>query len=80
MSENEGAVNTVLPPPEDYVVDSDNPQRQGVPEAYYIAGAGVFLSLLMMMQRLYTKMFLTRKFQLDDGKSGSKCLLGEDAQ
>ncbi|KAM0277695.1 hypothetical protein ACHAQH_005638 [Verticillium albo-atrum] len=56
----------VLPAPEGYVVDFDNPQRQAVPHAYWIAGVGVILAVLMMAQRLYTKIFLTGKFQLDD--------------
>ncbi|KAH8661044.1 hypothetical protein BGZ61DRAFT_464570 [Ilyonectria robusta] len=60
-------VLTVLPVPEGYVVDFDNPQRQAVPHAYYIAGVGTVLSLLMIAQRLYTKVFLTGKLQLDDG-------------
>ncbi|KAI9172755.1 integral membrane protein [Paramyrothecium foliicola] len=58
---------TVLPVPSpDYVVDFDNPQRQAVPHAYWIAGAGTILSLLMMGQRLYTKFFLMGKMQADD--------------
>lgn len=65
----EGVV-TVLPVPSaDYVVDFDNPQRQAVPHAYWIAGAGTILSLLMVAQRLYTKFILMGKVQVDDGKS-----------
>lgn len=61
-------VVTVLPPPEGYVVNFDNPQRQAVPEAYYVAGFGTLLSLLLMAQRLYTKAFLIGRLQWDDGK------------
>ncbi|KXH25986.1 integral membrane protein [Colletotrichum nymphaeae SA-01] len=59
-------VVTVLPPPEGYVVDFDNPQRQAVSEAYYVAGFGTLLSLLLMAQRLYTKAFLIGRLQWDD--------------
>jgi hypothetical protein len=58
----------VLPAPEGYVIDFDNPQRQAVPHAYWIAGAGGVLTVLMMAQRLYTKIFLIGKFQMDDGE------------
>ncbi|KAK1704547.1 integral membrane protein [Colletotrichum lupini] len=59
-------VVTVLPPPEGYVVNFDNPQRQAVPEAYYVAGFGTLLSVLLMAQRLYTKAFLIGRLQWDD--------------
>ncbi|CCF37596.1 hypothetical protein CH063_08889, partial [Colletotrichum higginsianum] len=59
-------VITVLQPPDGYVVDFDNPQRQAVPEVYYVAGFGTFLSLLLMAQRLYTKAFLVGRLQWDD--------------
>lgn len=60
-------VVTVLPAPEGYVVDFDNPQRAGVPEAYWVAGVGTFFSVLFMGQRLYTKIFLATGLKLDDG-------------
>jgi hypothetical protein len=56
----------VLPAPEGYVVDFENPQRQAVPHAYYIAGVGRTLSLLMMGQRLHTKFVVMGKIQMDD--------------
>ncbi|KAJ4327041.1 hypothetical protein N0V84_002540 [Fusarium piperis] len=59
-------VLTVLEPPEGYVVDFDNPRRQGVPEAYYVSGFGMALSLLFITQRLYVKFFLTGGVQVDD--------------
>lgn len=67
MSLTNGVI-TVLPAPEGYVVDFDNPQRIAVPEAYYISGITTFLGCLMMAQRLYTKIALVRKFQWDDGE------------
>ncbi|KAF9873915.1 integral membrane protein [Colletotrichum karsti] len=57
---------TVLPAPEGYAVDFANPQRQAVPDAFYVAGIGSVLSLLLMAQRLYTKAFLVGKLQVDD--------------
>ncbi|TQN64198.1 Satratoxin biosynthesis SC1 cluster protein 4 [Colletotrichum shisoi] len=59
-------VVTVLPPPDGYVVDFENPQRQAVPQVYYVAGSGTFLGLLLMAQRLYTKAFLVGRLQWDD--------------
>ena len=60
-------VVTLLPAPEGYVVDFANPQRQAVPESYYVAGFGFLFSVLLMMQRLYTKIFLSGGIQTDDG-------------
>ncbi|KAF4972287.1 hypothetical protein FSARC_1123 [Fusarium sarcochroum] len=59
-------VKVLLPAPEGYVVDLENPTRQGVPEAYYVAGFGMALSFLFFMQRLYVKIFLAGGLQLDD--------------
>ncbi|KAK1689650.1 integral membrane protein [Colletotrichum godetiae] len=59
-------VITALPPPEGYVVNFDGPHRQAVPEAYYVAGFGTLLSILLMAQRLYTKAFLIGRLQWDD--------------
>ncbi|KXH63218.1 integral membrane protein [Colletotrichum salicis] len=59
-------VITVLPPPDGYVVNFDDPQRQAVPEAYYVAGFGTLLNVLLMAQRLYTKAFLIGRLQWDD--------------
>ncbi|KAF6806675.1 integral membrane protein [Colletotrichum sojae] len=64
-------VLTVLPAPEGYVVNFDNPQRRAVPEAFYVSGFGTFLSLLLMGQRLYTKAFLIGRLQLDDVAIGA---------
>lgn len=53
-------------PPPGYIVDFDNPQRTGVPEVYYLAGFGIFLSVLSMAQRLYVKLFILKRLQADD--------------
>ncbi|CAH0050885.1 unnamed protein product [Clonostachys solani] len=59
-------VPVVLPAPDGYVVDFDNPQRTGVPDVYFIAGFGGALSLLFFGQRMYVKLFLAGGVQLDD--------------
>jgi hypothetical protein len=59
-------VSVIMPPPEGYVVDFDNPQRTGTPAVYFIAGFGGALSLIFFVQRLYVKLFLAGGLQLDD--------------
>ncbi|VUC28230.1 unnamed protein product [Clonostachys rosea] len=59
-------VQVVMPAPDGYVVDFDNPQRTGVPDVYFIAGFGGALSLLFFGQRMYVKLFLAGGVQLDD--------------
>ena len=66
-------VMVLLPPPEGYVVDFDNPTRQGIPDAYFIAGFGLAISFLFFMQRMYVKVFLVGGLQLDDCKFVSVC-------
>ncbi|KAM5346656.1 hypothetical protein ACJ41O_009661 [Fusarium nematophilum] len=56
----------VMPPPDGYEVDFENPQRQAVHEAYYVAGFGMAMSFLFISQRLYVKFFLTGGVQIDD--------------
>ncbi|KAF5657790.1 integral membrane protein [Fusarium heterosporum] len=65
MATTDGVI-TLLPPPEGYVVDFDNPERQGEHEAYYIAGFGLAISFLFFMQRMYVKIFLVGGLQIDD--------------
>ncbi|KAK4664828.1 uncharacterized protein QC763_508010 [Podospora pseudopauciseta] len=59
-------VPVIMPPPEGYVVDFENPARNSVTEAYWLFGVGNFLALLFMMQHLYTKAFIRRRFQIED--------------
>ncbi|SPO06289.1 related to integral membrane protein [Cephalotrichum gorgonifer] len=59
-------VETPLEPPAGYVVDFDNPQRKAMPDSYYIAGFGMTFGLLLMWQRMYTKMYLGRGLEADD--------------
>lgn len=68
-------VETVLTAPEGYVIDFDHPQRQGVPQAYYVAGFGTAISLLFFAQRLYVKVRLAGGLLVDDCELNSLCFL-----
>lgn len=59
-------VPVALPPPEDYVVDFENPRRQSEYETYIVAGVGMALAFLFMCQRLYVKAFIRDKLGYDD--------------
>ncbi|KAH6672726.1 hypothetical protein F5X68DRAFT_264705 [Plectosphaerella plurivora] len=59
-------VTTVLPAPEGYVVDFENPQRQFDVEHYSIFGVLGSLALLCLVQRIYTKAVLGGGLQTDD--------------
>ncbi len=60
-------VTTVLPPPDGYQVDFEHPQRQYETEMYSVAAVGNLLMFSSLCQRLYTKIFLAKGLQLDDG-------------
>jgi hypothetical protein len=69
MSFVTNGVITVLPAPEGYVVNFDDPRRNGDIATYWIFGVGFFLATLFLVQRLYVKIFLRRNLGLDDGTS-----------
>ncbi|KAJ4014006.1 hypothetical protein NW766_006256 [Fusarium irregulare] len=60
-------VPVAIPPPDGYKVNFENPQRNSVTEAYWLYGVGNFLSLAFILQRVYVKGFLQRKFRIEDG-------------
>jgi len=60
-------ITTYLAAPGDYDVDFDNPQRNHHLTLYLIVGIGNLLALLFMFQRLYTKFFLVKGLQIEDG-------------
>lgn len=60
-------VTTFLPPPEDYIVDFDNPQSQNVLHHFLIFGILGPLALFCLVQRLYTKHYITGSLKIDDG-------------
>jgi len=49
-----------------YVVDFDNPQQQKVLDHYLVFGIGGSLAFVALLQRYYTKMFLSKGLQMDD--------------
>ncbi|KAF2010250.1 hypothetical protein BU24DRAFT_73590 [Aaosphaeria arxii CBS 175.79] len=57
---------TMIPPPKGYVVDFENPQRQYKTESYIVCSVEMVLAFLFLAQRLYTKIFLMKKFQIED--------------
>ncbi|KAM0817369.1 hypothetical protein AB5N19_03174 [Seiridium cardinale] len=59
-------VTTFRAPPEGYVVDFDNPQQQKVLEHYLLFGIGGTLAFLSLLQRFYTKHYLSVGLQIDD--------------
>ncbi|CAG7555849.1 unnamed protein product [Fusarium equiseti] len=63
-------VPVAIPPPDDYKVNFENPQRNSVTEAYWLYGVGNFLSLAFILQRVYVKGFLQRTFRVDDACLG----------
>ncbi|KAI5460206.1 hypothetical protein BGZ63DRAFT_415562 [Mariannaea sp. PMI_226] len=60
-------VETLLPPPKGYVVNFDNPRQQKDLDHYLVFAIGGTLSLMALGQRFYTKLFLSKGLQLDDG-------------
>ena len=60
-------VVTLLPPPAGYVVDFENPQRNGDVTCYVLTGVGSFLALLFLGQRLYVKGIVRKHLTFDDG-------------
>ncbi|SPJ78313.1 related to monocarboxylate transporter 2 [Fusarium torulosum] len=59
-------VTTFLPPPKDYVVDFDNPQKRDALKHFLIFGFLGSLAILCLAQRLYTKHFIARGLKIDD--------------
>lgn len=63
-------VTVLLPPPEGYEVDFDNPQSHFKTEHYVIFGLMGPVAFFCLLQRLYSKHFLAAGLQLDDCTSG----------
>jgi hypothetical protein len=61
-------VPVIMPPPEGYVVNFDNPQRNSVTEAYWLCGVGNFFCLLFMLQRVYVRAVVQRRVHWEDGE------------
>ncbi|KAA8618426.1 hypothetical protein PtrSN002B_002980 [Pyrenophora tritici-repentis] len=66
MSNVNGTI-TLIPPPDDYVVNFENPVRRLAVETYILFIVENALALAFLIQRLYTKIYLMKQFQVDDG-------------
>jgi hypothetical protein len=59
-------VVVVMPPPEGYVVDFDNPERNSVLANYYAAGIGMGVAFLFLAQRIYVRICIRHSLGVDD--------------
>ncbi|KAH7139820.1 hypothetical protein B0J13DRAFT_596808 [Dactylonectria estremocensis] len=62
-------------PPEGYIVDFAHPKQQKVLDHYLIFGIGGPLAFIALLQRYYTKIFLSKGLQVDDASiaQGGMC-------
>jgi len=67
MTDTNGTI-TIIPAPEGYVVDFDNPQQNYVNQSYIVAAVEMSLAFLFLLQRLYTKTVIVKQFQIEDGE------------
>ncbi|KAI1638258.1 hypothetical protein F4809DRAFT_601006 [Biscogniauxia mediterranea] len=58
---------TALPPPDGYIVDFENPQRQFIDALSWTSGAISIVTLLFVCQRLYVSFAVEKRVSLDDG-------------
>lgn len=61
-------VTTFSAPPDGYVVNFDHPQQQKVMEHYLLFGIGGTFAFIALLQRFYTKIYLSKGLQIDDGE------------
>ena len=68
MSFTYNGVDVFRLPPEDYpfAIDFDNPRQQKVMDHYLVFGIGGPLAFIALLQRYYTKIFLSKGLQMDD--------------
>ncbi|KAI6093055.1 hypothetical protein F4821DRAFT_221985 [Hypoxylon rubiginosum] len=61
-------IETVMPPPPGWVVNFANPTRDEntARQAFWITGFELFIATGFLAQRLYTKLFIVKKIQIDD--------------
>jgi hypothetical protein len=62
-------VKTIIPAPAGYVVNYESPQTQYIAQSYTVVVVEMTLAFIFLLQRLYTKKVIMKKFQLEDGKS-----------
>lgn len=66
MSMTDGVL-TVLPAPDGYEVNFDNPPQIGAIAGYFVTGFGIALAAAFLSMRLYTRLAITRNFGYEDG-------------
>lgn len=74
MSMTDGVL-TVLPAPEGYVVNFENPPQIGNIGGYFVTGFGLALASAFLFMRLYTRIAITRNFGIEDGNVQSPVLI-----
>ncbi|KAK7953235.1 hypothetical protein PG988_013929 [Apiospora saccharicola] len=57
---------TIMPPPPGYVVNFADPPQEGVTVMWTVCIVENILAVLFLAQRFYTKIFIVRKFQVED--------------
>ncbi|KAJ1328868.1 hypothetical protein MN608_05597 [Microdochium nivale] len=75
-----GSVQVALPPPEGYVVDFNNPQRNLAIDAYWHFAIGNAFALLAIAQRIYVRLCIQRKVFLEDAFLGVAYVLSVVSQ
>ncbi|KAJ1328155.1 hypothetical protein MN608_07491 [Microdochium nivale] len=66
-----GSIQVAVPPPEGYVVDFNNPQRNLAIDAYWHFGIGNAIALLAIAQRIYVRLYIQKKVLLEDAFLGA---------
>jgi FtsH-binding integral membrane protein len=71
-------VLTLIPPPEGYEVDFDNPQRKEttIRQIYWTFGSGLLIAFAFLSQSIYVKLFIRKKFDIELGLILSSWALG----
>lgn len=69
---NVDGVEVIMAPPVDYVVNFANPPQIGKTEIFSVIIVENILALAFLFQRLYTKIVLLQKFQIEDGEEINK--------
>jgi hypothetical protein len=60
-------VAVLIPPPEGYEVNFDNPQRNSHIAMYVVFGVGMVVAHAFLGQYMYVKLWLRRQFDLEIG-------------
>lgn len=69
------AVAGVIPPPPGVIANIDNPQRKGQ-QIVVLSGAGMAISTLFLIMRIFTKVKINRSFGQEDGICSFKIVSG----